>query len=241
MPENFKVFPITEVEESEIEFICQDWLPLPLKTVSILSAEGGIGKSWIVLQAAMRYVKSDEGSKAFLWLSEDPQGISKNRASLIAKKIINTDFQKFSNLAICGSENSTLGIVYNNEKFKKFKEALKDYSLIILDPLNGFFEGNENSNSEAKKFMLKFTQWATDENKAILFVHHVDKKAGKSRGASAFRDAVRVSYEVEVDENNPLQLNFNLDKDNYQAKALLKEMPFSRVVFPNPKTARKKR
>lgn len=237
----FTISSILDVNEEEIKFICQDWLPIPLKTVSMILAEGGVGKSWIAIQAAMRYVKSEDGVKAFLWLSEDPCGVTKNRASSIAKKLLNTDFQKFRNVAICGSERSPLGIVYNNEKFQKFKETLKDYTLIVLDPLIGFFDGNENSNSEAKKFMVKFTQWATDENKAIVFIHHVDKKAGKSRGASAFRDAARLLYDVEKDEGNSTQLKFSLDKDNYNTKALLKEIPFTRVVFPNTDKSRKRR
>lgn len=238
---DFEISSILDINEEEIKFICQDWLPIPLKTVSMILAEGGVGKSWIAIQAAMRYVKGEDGVKAFLWLSEDPSGITKSRASSIAKKILNTDFQKFRNVSICGSERSPLGIVYNDKKFKKFKEALKDYTLIILDPLIGFFDGNENSNSEAKKFMVKFTQWATDENKAIVFIHHVDKKAGKSRGASAFRDAARLLYDVEKDENNSSQLKFSFDKDNYNTESLLKEIPFTRVIFPSISKTRKKR
>lgn len=237
----FEKESICDTHEEEIEFICEDWLPFPKKTVSMIIARGGIGKSWVMLQLAMRHIE-DTGEEAFLWLSEDPKGVSKKRASLLSKKFFKKDIAAFENLFIYGSERGTTDIVFNEKNFTSLKSAFKNCSLIGLDPLGSFFEGNENSNSDARKFMQKFIQWATEENKAIVFIHHVDKVAGKIRGAGAFRDAVRVVYEITEDTEDPLKLSFSLDKDNYAIKHVLKgSIPFSRIIFPSENKRKKGR
>ena len=82
-------------------------------------------------------------------------------------------------------------------KFYQFKRALKDYDVIILDPLIAMFGADENNNAHARKFVNLFTRWATKEGKTIIFIHHGAKNTSQSRGASAFVDAVRLVYRVE--------------------------------------------
>jgi replicative DNA helicase len=240
--ESLDVFSITSIhniEAEEPEFICKDWIPIPKKTVTLFSAGGGTGKTMAALQLALRYVEENAfQKKVFMWLSEDPAGLSKNRAMDIASKVLGRNFASFDGL-IDISDNSTFPVMTFKSsgegvvrpEFYKMKSKLKAYELIIIDPLIGFFAGDENNNSHARQFMQLFTQWATKENKTILFIHHSSKgvRAGsesKARGASAFVDAVRAVYEFEkiksnkADDDIPVNDSLRrviLTKDNYNA------------------------
>lgn len=225
---NIQISNFKEIEKEEIEYICSNWLPVPRKTVSMIVAEGGIGKSWILLQLAIRHLIKNPNEKVFAWLSEDPKGLSKVRADLICSKILGLEPEKIDNLFI--SDSHTFSINFNN--IKKVKEQLKDFNLILLDPLIGFYTGDENSNADARIFMQHFTKWAAEENKTIVFIHHASKGSGKSRGASALVDAVRLVYEIEKIDKNDTKRKFTIGKDNYGVKNILDCTEFERVVFP---------
>lgn len=240
--ESLDVFSITsihEIEAEEPEFFCKDWIPIPMKTVTLFSAGGGTGKTMAALQLALRYVEENAfQKKVFMWLSEDPAGLSKNRAIDIATNVLGKNFTSFDGL-IDISDNSTFPVMtfkssgegVTRPEFYQMKSKLKAYELIIIDPLIGFFAGDENSNSHARQFMQLFTQWATKENKTIVFIHHSSKGArvggeSKTRGASAFVDAVRAVYEFEkiksnkADDEIPVNESLRrviLTKDNYNA------------------------
>ncbi|MDD3497845.1 MAG: AAA family ATPase [Aliarcobacter skirrowii] len=225
---NIQITNFKEIQEEQIEYICEDWLPVPRKTVSMIVAEGGIGKSWILLQLALRHLIKNPNEKVFAWLSEDPKGLSKFRANLICSKILGLDSSKIENLYI--SDSPTFPINFNN--IQKVKEQFKEFDVILLDPLIGFYSGDENSNADARIFMQHFTKWAAEENKTILFIHHAAKGTGKSRGASALVDAVRLVYEIEKIEKNDTKRKFTIGKDNYGVKNILDCTEFERVVFP---------
>jgi replicative DNA helicase len=225
---NIQISNFKEIEKEEIKYICEDWLPVPKKTVSMIVAEGGIGKSWILLQLALRHLIKNPNEKVFAWLSEDPKGLSKVRADLICSKILGLEPSNIENLFI--SDSPTFPINFNN--IQKVKEQLKEFDVILLDPLIGFYGGDENSNADARVFMQHFTKWAAEENKTIVFIHHAAKGTGKSRGASALVDAVRLVYEIEKIDKNDTKRKFKIGKDNYGVKNILDCMEFERVVFP---------
>ncbi|MBD3843264.1 MAG: AAA family ATPase [Campylobacterales bacterium] len=225
---NIQISNFKEIKEEQTEYICEDWLPVPKKTVSMVVANGGVGKSWIIIQLALRHLIKNPNEKVFAWLSEDPKGLSKFRANLICSKILGLEPEKIDNLFI--SDSATFPINFSN--IQKVKEQLKEFSVILLDPLIGFYAGDENSNADARIFMQHFTKWAARENKTIVFIHHAAKGSGKSRGASALVDAVRLVYEIDVIENNDTQRKFKIGKDNYGVSNILNEKEFKRVVFP---------
>ena len=90
--EVYKEYSIDEIEEKQAEFWLKNWIPIPRRTVSIVSAPGGTGKSWFVLQLAIRFLVENQDKKAFLWLSEDPKELTKHRASKIWQEVL-----KFAN------------------------------------------------------------------------------------------------------------------------------------------------
>ena len=235
---------IDTIEDKEVEFICKTWLPIPIRTVSLITAPGGVGKSWFVLQLAIRAIQEKKINKAFLWLSEDPKEISKNRFNKVFEKVLNaTDNSIKSKIDI--SDSPTIQFLYDDQKkvevsplFSHFKVKLQEYDLIVLDPLIAFYGTDENNNSSARRFMQLFTDWANKENKTIIFIHHSSKNTTQSRGASAFVDAVRTVYELDKikDKDKKQQESHKrivkLTKDNYGVSSILQSYSVQRVLFP---------
>lgn len=247
--ELFETHDIVSLKAEEADFICKEWLPFPKKTVSLISAPGGSGKSWLVLQLMMRYLIESPMAKTFAWLSEDPVGLTAHRSEKIASSIVAKPLEYFKGrMAISNSPTIQVLIeqgrgVEVNAFFSDFKKSLSQYDLIILDPLIAFFGADENNNAHARKFMQLFTEWAAKEDKTIIFIHHSTKNTTQARGASAFTDAVRLVYEVsvvtdkkgEVDETRSHLRKISLTKDNYGAAKLLGGKYVSRQIFPETK------
>jgi replicative DNA helicase len=243
--ELFNIVTLDQVKAEEAEFICKSWLPFPKNTVSLVAAGGGVGKSFLLLQAAMRMIR-DEKLKVFMWLSEDALSLSKYRSEMIASSILESSVEAFTkDLHIAGADSETIHFLEESRagvtvssKFYQFKRMLKNYDVIILDPLIAMFGADENNNAHARKFINLFTRWATKEKKTIIFIHHGTKNSSQSRGASAFVDAVRLVYRVEVIKNEKGEMQEDdmrwiiLDKDNNGAKKYLGSGKVKRQVFP---------
>jgi replicative DNA helicase len=201
---------ILDIEEEEIHFYIKDWLPIPQNAITIIGGSGGAAKSALVLQALMRISIENPKLKMFAWLSEDLKGYSKQRFNQFKEVFFrNENLNNFVNLDIAGSDNipffllnvTSKGIDIN-EKFYRFKNDMKQYDIIVLDPLIGFFGGEENSNTHARAFMNALNEWVSKENKTLILIHHSKKPGNESnddskiRGAGAIVDASRLSYEV---------------------------------------------
>jgi len=240
--------PALSVNEKESEFITKDFIPIPKNTVTIFSAGGGTGKTSLLLQLAMRFLNENKNEKCFMWLSEDPLGLTKHRLNTIIDGLYSQGKQTLNRLIL--SDDLTFSVLEEqnrniviNSLFYKMRILLKDYSLIILDPLIAFFGGDENNNAQAKLFMQLFTKWAGEENKTIVFIHHSTKNTSQSRGASAFTDAARAVYEIQKikdEEENEIKTNERkvvLSKDNYRASKYLGGFEKIVKVFPNERKA----
>ena len=102
------IYGIDTIQAKEAEFYGKQWLPFPKRAVSLVTAGGGVGKSFLLMQCAMRMIKED-GVKVFMWLSEDPVELSRHRFELIAKEIMNdlpSDYAE--KLHIAGSDSETI-------------------------------------------------------------------------------------------------------------------------------------
>lgn len=248
-----KLRSINEIKEKKVEVIGKSYIPFPQGTVSLIVAPGDTGKTFVSINIALHFtlenIKNKSNKKIFAWLSEDAEGIIKDRYNAI----LSTLFSEKDQLLIKDREdlyqitdemsfevlNQKNREFHTNEYFYILKQKLKDFSLIILDPLLGFYTGDENDNSYARRFMQLFMHWAKKENKTIIFIHHSPKKSKDSRGASAIRDASRVLYQVDKIRDkegkileNSNKLNFYLEKDNYQVSKYLDNKNFTREVFP---------
>lgn len=245
---------ILDVVEKEPEFYLKNWLPIPLGTITIISAQGGTGKTWIVIQIALRFILENPKLKVFLWLSEDLESIVKHRMNSVCSDILDTKLDdRFKNITTTDTAPQPLlerdkGVYKMSYRFEQLKVELKDYDLIVLDPLLAFYGGEENDNSQARLFMQPFMNWCKETNKSVVFLHHSNKPAGdnilsKTRGAGAFVDASRVCYEVnkvyqkdkkslDLDLNSLHLRDIKLSKDNYGAIKHLKQFNVKRHITP---------
>lgn len=233
-----------EIEEKEAEFILKDWLPIPKNTVSLVTAPGGSGKTWTILQIAARYCLEEKDGRAFLWLSEDPLSLSKSRLNKILTKVIKTSQNGLKIDLASDATPHLLSFAHNKVAidpiWHDIKKIFEPYNLIVLDPLIAFFGGDENSNGHARYFMQLFTEYAGKTGKTIIFIHHSTKGTAGSRGAGAIVDAARLHYEVDrvkdkegkIDDTKSHSRLIRLAKDNYNAASILKSGEFERQIFP---------
>ena len=216
--DTFDMIAITDIDEPPVEIVGNNYLPLPRNSVVLLAGKGGIGKSSIALQAAIRHIVST-GEKVFAWLSEDPLGETKQRAENICKglgidltvlegKLFITNRRTF-NIALKDRDT-----IEKNPELKKLQFATQDFGLIILDPLRSFASNfDENSNSDMDNVTKEFAQWAKKEKKILLVIHHASKE-GQIRGASSIVDASRLAYIVEEGQSQGVK-KVIIRKDNF--------------------------
>ena len=248
--ELFKMTPASFIEAKDSDFITKEFIPVPKKTVTIFSAGGGTGKTSLLLQLAMHYLHENPKDKAFCWLSEDPLGLTKHRLNRVISGLYPKGNETLHRLIL--SEDLTFPTLLEinrsmsiNPLFYKMKLMLKDFKLIILDPLIAFFGGDENNNAQAKLFMQLFTKWAAEEDKTIIFIHHSTKNTSQSRGASAFVDAARAVYEIEkIKDEDGKEVDtalrkVSLTKDNYRASKHFGGFSKKIQVFPTDDTVNK--
>lgn len=211
---------LIQIEPRMPEFYLKDFLPIPKNAITMISAAGGSGKTFLAIQIAIRFVQEEihefNDSKVLLWLSEDPIGLTRHRADVILSRIpkVGTHFQ---NVDVIDDMPQHL----NLDNFSKYKELFREYDLVVLDPLIAFYGGEENSNSEARFFMNLLNKIARDNRQSFIIIHHAGKgQEQKSRGAGAFVDAVRLSYEIKIMEDT-IKREIVVAKDNYGVKQII--------------------
>ena len=233
---------LSDVKSKTQEFILKDVMPIPEHTVSMLSAPGGVAKTWLGLRVAMNHTKATD-DHVLLWMSEDEPEFIKGRAE-------NLEFY-----AQVESRQEQIHVVTTPPPQLAFKqngiftanyEAFRDIRthciergvrFVIIDPLLAFYGGNENDNAQARVFMQPFLEWAKGDGVTILLIHHSSKDGSGSRGASAFVDATRTVYELgfvmtESEDKTEMVKNhiateqglrtLTLAKDNRYAQGVLK-------------------
>ena len=219
--EIFNFIDFSKAEEKNPNFFLEDILPIQEHEINIISAPGGSGKSYVSLYIALQFIHKYTLKKCFLWLSEDEIGVSKKRASSLCK--IHNELNINNRITVIGKETQVFHFVDKNlninAKFELMKQQLKDFSLIVLDPLIAFYGADENSNADARYFMSLLNKWCVDENKTIILIHHHSKASGtnksSARGASAFIDACRMHYVIEKVENDTRSRKVVIDKTNH--------------------------
>ena len=219
--EIFNFLDFSTIQEKTPKFLLEDILPIQENEINIISAAGGSGKSYLSLFIALQYISNYKENRAFLWLSEDEIGVSKKRATSLCK--VHNNLTINQRITVIGKETQVFHFVDKNlnvnSKFELMKQQLKEFSLIVIDPLIAFFGADENSNADARFFMSLLNKWCVDENKTIILIHHHSKSNGTSkssaRGASAFIDACRMHYIIEKAENDSRSRKVVIDKTNH--------------------------
>jgi len=240
---------IHEILSKDTNYICKTFLPFPENQVSLAVALGGTGKTFLLLRVALEILKENKEKKVFCWLSEDDNSKSKSRVIEIAK-MANMNLSMINKGHLILSDDMPIDIIEEvnrklqpTEDFYKLKNQLKEFDVLIFDPLIGFFSASENENSYAKRLMLQFVSWAKKERKTIIFIHHTTKDGENSRGASAINDAARLVYIIKSQKDNDGSVIKNglvdivISKDNNNIREVMDEFSknngkITRRIFP---------
>lgn len=210
-------------------FFLEKELPIQKNEITMLTAGGGSGKSFVALWTAAKLVER-HNLKVFAYLSEDSVGITRKRFDTIKRANYKLEDVEID---YAGKEKRPKpflvkqgGTFEPSNYLEDFKALLKNYDVIILDPLIAFILEDENDNVEARAILGELNEWCENENKTIIVIHH-NNKDGRMRGASAFVDAIRIHYEIE----NPAVADKNHDKEstktyNYRTARMLKTNHF---------------
>jgi len=216
-PQNnlFNILTMKDIEPQTPVFFLRDELPIQKGEITLISASGGSGKSFVALWLAS--MLSKEGKKVFAYLSEDSTANSRNRLNILKKTNPNLSL----GFEIMGKECRPQPFIAKEEKnfieseyFLQFKTFFSKYEIIIIDPLIAFILEDENNNVEARFLLNILNEWCEKEGKTLVLIHH-HNKGNEVRGATAFIDAVRLHYTVKKKENNNTSRFLKLEKSNH--------------------------
>lgn len=201
--ESIKLIDVVKIKQ---EFILKDFLPMPKNTITMLSSQGGMGKSFLSLIISGKFINETNQSVA-AWFTEDEAPFVKDRYDkLLENGLLNSINEKKLHLITTAPPQLARierGVfVANYEELKNLRLwcAEKEIKLLIIDPLLAFYGGDENNNAQARTFLQPFIEFCKNDNINILFIHHATKPSADSpsrtRGATAFIDGVRCAYEM---------------------------------------------
>ena len=192
------------------KWLVEGWIPL--RSVTMLSGDGGTGKSLLALQllAAAAGRTSWLGLpvmpvKSFGIACEDDEDELHRRLADIAESM-GIDFGDLENLQLTsrvGMANEFL----RRDKFNKpqgpsefFEQVLKESKafgaqLVVIDGLHDTFDGNENSRPEARQFVGMLRKIALEIDGAVVLLAHpslsgLNSGTGNS-GSTAWNNAAR--------------------------------------------------
>ena len=185
---------------------------LPYHVVTMLSGDGGLGKSTLALQTAVIAATGQDwfgrkvaAIKVLIVACEDDQDELHRRLYDICTHL-NVGFEDLENIRIIpGAGYDNVLVDFDDfanhgrrTEFCEFVEAqAKDFGaqLIILDSLHDFFAGNENARPQARQFINHLRRIAMERDGAVLLLAHpslsgLRDKTGNS-GSTAWNNTVR--------------------------------------------------
>lgn len=207
------ILPIVDISR-KLASISRDFvLPgLPSGKVAILSAPGGTGKSFLLLEMALSVAAGEPviagiapdaaGPVRYVSFEEDETDIHNRLVALFQTFSISPPVETFFPSALEGENLPLIKNAEKNEEAIKYLESIcEGMRLVILDPLSRLHESDENSNSEMKKLMQILISTARKTRCAIIVAHHTSKSAvlnghgslqQSARGASCLVDDPRL-------------------------------------------------
>lgn len=182
--------------------------------VGLITAPGGTGKSFLLLQIAMSVASGQTlipglevksaGAVCLLNFEDDSFDI-RQRGNAILRHFLDLDPSP-ENLYVASMSGHTLSLLdgrgeINEEDVLWLKEQCDGMRLLILDPLSHCHCADENSASQMSKLIQVLKGIGRETGTGIMISHHTGKAAAlnglgdiqqSARGSSALVDASRV-------------------------------------------------
>ena len=156
------------------------------------------GRKWLDLDTRITTGKTKERGKVVYILAESPEGLNRRIAAWLNHRGLSREegvtelaghlfIPKVEHLQLDNPRGFSLLVSEINSK-------CPDVSLIILDPLVSFMEGDENNAGDTQSLInatRKLTEQFKESHCSVLMVHHSGKDYARGeRGSSALRGGV---------------------------------------------------
>lgn len=227
---------------SQMEPIPRDFVfpGLPAGKVAILSAPGGTGKSYFLLELGMAVaageplihglVPNSSGPVRYVSFEEDEIDLHNRLVALFQTfGTLRPPVERFFPSALEGESLPLLvgrdvgrGVMVNRAAVAWLERQCTGMRMVILDPLSRLHEADENSNSEMKALIKILIAVAKKTQCAIIVAHHTGKAAvlngladtqGSHRGASCIVDDPRLAMTLSKKPLSPERLRERKRKD----------------------------
>ena len=227
--------------------------------VAGLVAQGGTGKSFFSLQLAtaiatgtgvcnIESFEAQMGKVVYISAEDDLQIIQPRLKEIIkqlnySKKDIEKIIENLYVRSVIGEETlltkkENTSDCVRTDYLKKVISTVKQFKnckAIIIDPVNSFRGGDENSSSDNQRFLEACRSIAKKTGATIILIHHANKESSRNgnndqnaaRGSSAFTDGLRAQINMSKmnsndkskfglsDEEMLSYVKFSLTKTNY--------------------------
>jgi RecA-family ATPase len=232
---------------------------LPAGTVSMLTGDGGCGKSTLMVQLALAASAGgdwlghhvSQETTLGLFAEDDADEIGRR---LRAASVDGGDLSAANRLHVLSKEDvpdpviaiGRDGAVAPTQTFKRLLATVQSVqpTLIILDPLAELFAGNENVRSEVARFVRLVSALSGPTGAAVILVAHpsVTGMASGSglSGSTGWNGSVRSRlYLTAPDKADPTRRRLEVLKSNYGPTGQIIDMRYAdgRFIRLAPRTA----
>lgn len=222
----------------------REWLVrdlVPSGTVTLLSGDGGTGKSLLALQLACAVATDSKwldrqvsgGGALFISAEDDDAELHRRLAAVVqATSLTFNDLDRLTICSLAGKDallahlDRATGALSPSALFDELEKRLEDEkpALLVLDTLADLFPGNENDRAQARQFVGLLRGWAIRHDCAVILLSHpslsgLNNGSGTS-GSTAWNNSVRSRLYLErvfsdSHEPNPDARVLSTKKANY--------------------------
>lgn len=228
---------------------------VPSKTVTLLSGDGGTGKSLIALQLAVAVATGgmwlgkpiQKGNVIFTSAEDDKDELHRRLWDILRSQNISYDACSCLMLRSLAGENALLAVesqysLIETDLFRELdKRAEQDApACIVIDTLADVFPSNENDRMLARQFIGILRKLAIRHDCALILLAHpsltgLNNRSGTS-GSTGWNNSVRSRLYLERDiedgyEADPLRRILSIKKSNYGATGLTIPLRWQEGVF----------
>lgn len=214
-PEFFKEVSLDDLGSAHYEpdFVIEKLLPA--RHVTLLSAHGGMGKSWLSLIWAAHAAAghpwaglSIEPCRVLFVSLEDEGELIKSRLRRIIdvygldENVVKQNLKildgSVGEIALATECVDRIRVIRPTEAMERLRWHARNRRLIVIDNGSYGFSGNENDRRQVSAFMRSLANLAQKNNSAVLLLAHVSKATAQNRiqsevysGSTAWHNAAR--------------------------------------------------
>jgi archaellum biogenesis ATPase FlaH len=208
----------------EREWLVADWIPM--KAVTLVTGDGGVGKSNLLLSLSISCATGSEwvgmqvkkGSVIYLSAEDDVDELHRRTINALDKAcnfVEALDVFFIDPTQINYFQNNNRELTPFGVEIQKFIVEIKP-RLVVFDTAPNFFLGNENERREVTAFISSLNRIAAKNKCAIVLLTHPSKHAyGKDSysGSTAWNGSVR--SRISLTANGEHKVKMKRDKTNY--------------------------